>query len=148
MPDGLGLDGPALGGDAENVAGQLGDFLLLPRPDHADHIPDILLGNGLPPAGEGQESLDGLAGQGHVLRLALHPELALPVDNGDGELLLQKADVLVKGPEEVHGLFQPLDADSLFQCVHSRIYAGLSPFLLPYKWGPSAQSPPGTPPTA
>jgi hypothetical protein len=117
LTDGLGLDGPALGADAQYVAGELGDLGLLAAAHQADDVADVLLPDGLPPRREGQQGLDGLAGQHGVLRLALHPELPVPVHHRDGELLLQQADVLVKGAKNIHGLLQPLNADSLFQGI-------------------------------
>ena len=30
---------------------------------------------------------------------------------------IKKSDIAVKGPEDIHGLLQPLDADSLFQGI-------------------------------
>ena len=42
LSDGLGFDGTTLGGDAQHVAGQFRDLLLLARTHQVHHIPHIL----------------------------------------------------------------------------------------------------------
>ena len=124
LPDGLGLDRAAFGGDAQHIPRQLGDLRLFSRPDQADHIAHILLPDGLTPGGERQQSLNGLAGQHGIFRLAIHPQLSIPVHHAHAELLLQKAHVHVKGPKDIHGLLQPLNADSLFQICFTPVCLG------------------------
>ena len=47
LSDGLGLDGAALGADADDVLRQLADAVLLPRAHERDHVAHVLLSDGL-----------------------------------------------------------------------------------------------------
>ena len=114
LPDGLGLDGAALGADADDVLRQLADLLLLSRAGQSDDIADVLLVDGLAAVGERQKCGEGLAGEHGVLRLAVDAQLALAVGDGDVEFRLDEADILVKRAEEVDRLLQTFNADALF----------------------------------
>ena len=114
LADGLGLDGPAFGGDADHVLRQLSDALGLAAAAQADDVADVLLGNGLPLAGEGQQRLHCLGSHHHLLRLPGDPQLPVTVHHRHMEFRLQKPDIFIKRAEQIDGLFHSLDAYTLF----------------------------------
>ena len=69
LAQGLGLDGLAFGGDADHVPGKLGDFGLLSLGHQLEDIAHVLRVDILPLGGKGQQAVDGLLRQHHVLGL-------------------------------------------------------------------------------
>ena len=105
MAHGFGLDGFPLGGDAEDVGGQGLDLVLVAGLHQLDQIADVLLVDGLPPGGEGEQALDHLGGL--VPGLVLLPadfQLVVPAHHPDGQFLLNDANVLVEGAKDVNGI--------------------------------------------
>ncbi|MPN07236.1 hypothetical protein SDC9_154502 [bioreactor metagenome] len=141
LPDGLGLNGLALCGDADHVGGQLVDARLVAAAHQLEDIAHVLPVDGLPPGGEGQEPLNGFDPEEHRLRLAGDFQLPVPADHRDTQLSLQNADVLIEGPEDVDGLLHALDADGLF--YHPCFFSFVSgPEIAPGRDTPIISAPP------
>ena len=68
--------------------------------------------------------MNRLAGKGDVFLAALHPQFALPIDDGDFKFVFQETDIFVKGAEKINNLFQAFDADSLFQKSSLQFHSG------------------------
>ena len=96
LSDGLGLDGTALGGDADDIAGQLADLVRLSASGKADHIAHGLLADGFSTGGEGQQRVDGLGRHHGLLRLTVDAQLALTVGHDHMKFRLDQSDVLIK----------------------------------------------------
>ena len=79
LTDGLGLDGAALGGDADHILGQFRHPLTLAAAAQADDIAHMLGVDGLAPGAESQQRLHRLGGQHHILHIAGDHQLAAPV---------------------------------------------------------------------
>ena len=114
LAQGLGLDGLALGGDAEHIPGDVVDVLLVARLHQIDDVADVLLGDGLLPPSQAQQALDRLDGVKDVLRLPGDLELVVPAHHRDVQLVLNELDVFVKRAEDVDDILNALDADGLF----------------------------------
>ena len=115
LPDGLGLDGTALGGDADHILGQFGNALRLTAAAQADHIAHMLSIDAFPFRRKRQQRLHRLGAQHHVLRLAGDADLPLTVGDDDLQLRFQQADILIERAKEIDGLLHSFDPDALFQ---------------------------------
>ena len=96
LADGLGLDGPALAGDADHILGQLADALGLTGAHQPDDVAHMLVGDRLALIGQGQQRLHGLHRQHYVFRLAGHHDLAAAVHRLHLKFRLQEPDILVR----------------------------------------------------
>ena len=87
---------------------------LVARLHQIDDVADVLLGDGLLPARQTQQALDGFDGVHHVLRLAGDLQLVVPAHHRHVQLMLHQLDILVKGSKDVYHVLHPLDIDGLF----------------------------------
>ena len=68
----------------------------------------------LPPGRQADEPLDHLGGIGHRRILSADFQLVVPAHHPDPQLLLDEADVLIEGAEDINGVLHPFNADCLF----------------------------------
>ena len=115
LPDGFGLDGLALGGDADAVACQLLDFVLAAGVHQRNAVAHVLFAECFAAADELQQALDHGGRLGGKFRLALHLQLAAAAGDAHAELALDQLDIAVKASEQRNGVFHSVDIDDLFR---------------------------------
>ncbi len=90
---------------------------------------DVLRGDLFPAGRQAQQLCHGVLGLEHMIRLAANFQVFIPTYDAYAIFRLQQADIFVKRAEEVDHLFQPLDADILFNHFHPPSFPGLSQIL-------------------
>ena len=111
------LDGLALAGDADAVAGERRQLFLAALPHKGDAVADVLLRESFPAVDEAQQAFDGPHGERHILRLAGNLQLGIPPHNGHMKFIAEQVHVLIKAAEQRGGLFHSFDVNPLLRHV-------------------------------
>ena len=114
LPQRFGVDGTSLGGDCHKIIGQLPQAAFLPAAGQADAVAHgLLLQRGVV-LHQGDHTVNGVYGGGHVLILAGKPQLRAAANGGDAKFLFQQADILVAAAKNGGSQFNAVQFDRAF----------------------------------
>ena len=117
----LGLDGLALGRDADHVPAQLAYLGLAALTHELEDVAHVLRVDNLAAAGQLQQAVYGLLRGHDVLRLAGNAQLVVPVRDRHMQLALYNPQVLVKAAEDADDVLHAVNRHCAFYHMHQTL---------------------------